>query len=302
MASWGLGDAKHIRAVVWLALLLVPLLPFSPLGAIDASAATPVAEAGAPAAAVADAESGPAQSLVRRMLAVEDVEALRKGHYIYTSTERSERTGGRLWTERVVETSSGKLRRLIAEDGQPLSPDRSSAEAARLAAIAADPEGFRKRSEALKNDERHAKEMLGLLSKAFVFDGMQQEGEFVRIKFKPDPAYSPQSMEERVLRAMEGTMLIDRKSSRLHQLEGRLPADVSIGYGLLATIRAGSNFSTTREPVPGDEWKTSMLDTDINGRAIFFKAIGKKEHAEHSEFTVIPMNTTVPQAVAMLQR
>jgi hypothetical protein len=271
------------------------MIAFAPLGAIEARAATP-------AAVTADAESGSAQGLVRKMLAVEDVEAIRKGRYIYTSNERSERTGGRLWTERVVETNSGKLRRLIAEDGQPLSPDRLSAEAARLAGIAADPEAFRKKSEALKNDEQHAKEMLGLLSKAFLFEGMQQEGEFVRIKFKPDPAYSPRSMEERVLRAMEGTMLIDRKSSRLHQLQGRLPADVSIGYGLLATIRAGSNFSTTRKPVPGDEWKTSMLDTDINGRAIFFKAIGKKEHAEHSEFMMIPMNTTVPQAVAMLQR
>jgi hypothetical protein len=289
MASLGLGFMKRMRVALSLAVLL------SSVGGLEVSAAVP--------ATVADvSESGSAQALVRKMLAVEDAEALRKGRYIYTSKERSERTGGRLWTERVAETSAGKLRRLIAEDGQPLSPDRASTESARLAGIAADPEGFRRKSEALKNDEQHAKEMLSLLSKAFLFDGMQQDGEFVRIQFKPDPAYAPQSMEERVLHAMEGSLLVDRKTSRLHQLQGRLPLDVTIGYGLLATIRAGSNFSTTREPVPGDEWKTSMLDTDINGRAIFFKAIGKKEHAEHTEFTAIPRNTTVPDAVAMLQR
>jgi hypothetical protein len=243
-----------------------------------------------------------AKQLVERMLAVEDAEARRKGRYEYLSRERSERTGGRLWTERVVETSAGKLRRLIAEDGQPLAGDRAQAESARLAEIAANPEGFRRRSEALKNDEKHAKEMLGLLAKAFRFDGMRQEGEFVTIDFKPDPAYTPQSLEERVLHGMEGTLQVDVKSERLHRLEGRLPADLSIGYGLVATIRAGSNFSTQREPVPGNEWKTAVLDTDINGRAIFFKAIGKKEHAEHSDFVQIPMETTVTQAVALLER
>jgi hypothetical protein len=243
-----------------------------------------------------------AKELVKRMLVVEDAEALRMGRYAYLSKERSERTGGKLWTERVVETSMGKVRRLVAEDGQVLMGDRAQAESARLAGIAADPEGFRKRSEALKNDERHAKEMLGLLGKAFVFDGMRHEGQFVTIDFKPDPKYAPQSLEERVLHGMVGTLLVDVKSERLYRLEGRLPADVSIGYGLVATIKAGSNFSTTREPVPGNEWKTAVMDTDINGHAIFFKTIGKKEHAEHSGFVQIPMETTVPQAVALLPR
>jgi hypothetical protein len=119
---------------------------------------------------------------------------------------------------------------------------------------------------------------------------------------RPDPAYTPQSLEERVLHGMVGTLQVDVKSERLHRLEGRLPADLSIGYGLVATIRAGSNFSTEREPVPGNEWKTAVLDTDINGRAIFFKSIGKKEHAEHSDFVQIPMDTTLTEAVALLER
>lgn len=251
----------------------------------------------------ADTTTNPsAKELVQKMLAVEDAEGARKGRYTYLSQERSERTGGRLWTERIAETSAGKLRRLIAEDGQQLTGDRLAAEHARLAAIAADPEGFRRKSEALKNDEKHAKEMLDLLPRAFVLEGMRTEGEFVRIDFRPDTAYSPKSLEERVLHGMVGTMLLDTKSLRLKKLEGQLPTDMNIGFGLLATIKAGSNFSTMRAPVAGNEWKTSMLDTDIVGKAAFFKAIGKKEHAEHSEFMQMPMDTTVAQAVALLQR
>lgn len=250
----------------------------------------------------ADVQSAGAKDLVQKMIEVENAEALRKGRFEYLSKERSERTGGQLWTERVVETSAGKVRLLMAEDGQPLTAERTAAERSKLHAIAADPEGFRRRSQAQKDDEQHAKEMFGLLGKAFVFEGMRTEGESVRIEFKPDPNYEPQSMEERVLHGMVGTIWVDQKSSRLHRLEGRLPADVSIGFGLIATVKAGSNFSTQRAPVPGDEWKTSMMDTDINGRAIFFKAIGKKEHAERTDFVPVAKDVTVAQAVAMLER
>jgi hypothetical protein len=250
----------------------------------------------------ADVQSAGAKDLVQKMVAAEDVEAQRKGRFEYVSKERSERTGGRLWTERVVETSAGKVRRLVAQDGQPLTAEQATAEMAKLDGIAADPEGFRRRSQAVKDDETHAKQMFGLLGKAFVFEGMRQDGDFVRIEFKPDPNYEPQSMEERVLHGMVGTVWIDPKSSRLHRLEGRLPTDVSIGFGLIATVKAGSNFATQRDPVPGDEWKTSLVDTDINGRAIFFKAIGKKEHTERTDFVPVAKDVTVAQAVAMLER
>ena len=242
-----------------------------------------------------------AKDLVEKMVANENTAEQHRGHYLYTSKERSERTGGHLWTERVAETTAGKVRMLIAEDGQPLSADRMAAERARLAEIAAHPDVFARREQALKNDEGHAKQMLELLPKAFVFTPPAKEGEFMRVRFTPNPAYAPQSMEERVLHGMTGSVLID-PAMRLHAIDGRLPEDVNIGFGLIATIKAGSNFQTTRDRVAGDEWKTALLNTDIDGRAIFFKTIGKKEHAEHSEFRVLAADMTVPQAVAMLEQ
>ena len=240
-------------------------------------------------------------ALMQQMIANENLAEQHRDRYLYLSKERSERTGGHLWTERVAETDAGKVRMLIAEDGQPLTGDRQSAERARLADIAAHPDAFAKREQALRNDERHAKQLLELLPKAFLFDAPVMDGPYTRIGYRPNPAYTPQSYEERVIHAMTGTVLID-PAIRLHKVEGRLQDDVVIGFGLLATIKAGSNFSTTRERVAGSEWKTAVLDTDINGRAIFFKAIGKKEHAEHSDFKVLPKDITVPQAVDLLQK
>ena len=240
-----------------------------------------------------------AHALVLQMVTNENLAEQHRGRFVYFSKERSERTGNHLWTERVAETSSGKLRLLIAEDDQPLSPDRNTTERARLNEIAAHPDAFAHREQALTNDEHHAKEMLDLLPRAFLFNSPTTEGPFTRITFHPDPAYQPQSLEERVLHAMTGSLLID-PATRLHSIEGRLPEDVAIGFGILATIKAGSNFSTTRERVFGNEWKTATLDTNINGRAIFFKTIGKQQHAEHSEFKPLSNAISVAGAVTLL--
>jgi hypothetical protein len=243
-----------------------------------------------------------ASQIVATMLANEDTAALHKDHYAYLSDERSDRTGGHLWTEKVVETNVGKIRFLIAEDSQPLSPQRVAQERGRLAAIVADPEAFTRRSQSTKDDEAHARQMLALLPRAFLFSDPREDAGFLRIDFRPNPAYDTQSLEERILHAMSGTILIDPASMRLHHIEGRLPADVSIGFGILATIHAGSSFATTRDRLGQPDWKTTGLDTDIDGRAIFFKSIARKEHAAHSNFIRVPNELTIPQAVELVER
>jgi hypothetical protein len=247
-----------------------------------------------------------AKDIVDRMMSNEDAAMVRKDRYEYLSQEKSDRTGGHLWREKVVETAQGKVRFLVAEDNQPLSPERIAVERGHLADILADPTAFAKKEQAMRADEIHAKEMLSLVRKAFLFGEVKQQGGELEIDFRPDPGYAPQSMEERVLHGMSGTMLIDASAMRLHRIDGRLPADVSIGFGFLATIRAGSSFATVREPVAAasgvPEWKTIGIDTDINGKAIFFKAIAKNEHATHTEFIRVPKDLTLAQAVEIAER
>lgn len=244
---------------------------------------------------------GSAQQVIDTMLANENAAALHKVHYCYMSQERSDRTGGHLWTEKVVETNAGKVRMLLAEDGKPLSPEREAEERGRLAEIVADPAAFARKEQAMKDDEEHARQMLALVPKAYLFSGVSTEGGYLRVDYRPNPAYATQSMEERVLHAMSGTMLIDPHDLRLHEMNGRLPQDVTIGFGLLATIHAGSSFDTTRDKLdPG--WKTTKVDTNINGKAIFFKTVSRIEHAVHSDFVRVPDDLTVAQAVAMAEQ
>jgi hypothetical protein len=234
------------------------------------------------------------------MLTHEGDPAEHRFKYMYLSEERSERTGGHLWTERVVETEKGKVRLLLTEDGKPLSPERQVAEKAKLKDIAAHPDVLQKREQTMKNDEEHAEQMLALLHKAFLFDEPRPEGSDLKIGFRPDPAYQPKTMEEKVLHSMSGVVLVDERTNQLHRIEGKIPADVSLGYGLLGTVHAGSSFITEHEMEQGGEWKDALVNTAIEGKAVLFKEIGRNEHVVHSEFKKMSDSINVADAVALL--
>jgi hypothetical protein len=242
-----------------------------------------------------------ARDVVTEMLAQEHDAAAHKDNFIYLSNERSERTGGHLWTERVVETPFGRVRLLQAEDGKPISPQRSKEERDRLASDAAHPEAFQKREQAQKDDEVHARQMLDLLPRGFILDNITQQGYDWRIDFRPDPKYSPSGTEEKVLHGMSGWLLVTQSGMRLHHIEGRLPADVGIGFGLLANVKAGSNFETTKA-VEAGQWRTVRVISDIRGKAVLFKTISKNEDVARTEFKRVPNNLTVAQAVDLLER
>lgn len=225
-----------------------------------------------------------------------------RGHYRYSSDERSDRTGGHLWQERIAETNWGKVKYLVEEDGQPLTGDRMTAERRRVESEAADPEGFKKAESARTDEEQHAKQMLTLLPKAFLFDPPQPEGEYERIAFKPNPNYLPANLEERVLHGMYGSVLIDKASIRMRGIDMTMPQDVSLGFGFLAVIHEGSNFHQTREHQDGLDWKTAKIHTDFKGRALFLKTIARSQDSVHTNFRKVPEGMTVAEAVAMLER
>lgn len=240
------------------------------------------------------------EQLVRAMVAHEDDESAHRDRYEFLSNERSDRTAGHLWTERVVETASGRIRFLVAEDGQPLSSERQQQETARLAEIVAEPDAFVRKEQAQKNDEAQARKMLDLLPNAFIFDNVRLSDGVWRMDFHPNPAYSPSGIQERVLCGMSGWVAIDAHAQRLRHIEGSLPQDVSIGFGLLATIKAGSRFSSDRASMDG-HWRTVHIATDIRGKAALFKSVAKKSEISRSEFHYLDAGTTIPQAVALVE-
>lgn len=220
--------------------------------------------------------------------------------YLYTSYERSERTGGKLWRELVADLPDGRIRMLVEEDGHCLSPARRSAERERVERYANDPSLLVKDGQSQKEDYRRAQRMMELLPKAFLFQQEGLEGRYLRITFRPNPAYAPKSFEERVMHTMAGSLLVEPREFRLHQLEARMMDDVSFGLGLLATLHGGSNFHTVREEIAPSVWKTAKMETHFDGKAIFFKTINREQVSEHVEFRQLPSEISTQQAILLL--
>ena len=252
------------------------------------------------AAQTAGASLTPLQ-VVTEMVAHEDDDAAHRDKYSFLSDERSERTGGAMWTERVVETSKGRVRFLIAIDGRPLSADQEQRERGRLAEIVADPSAFEASEQGHKDDEAQARKMLDLLPKAFVFDNVSLDNGVWRMDFHPNPDYSPHGLQERVLYGMSGNIVIDAKAERLMHVEGTLKQDVAIGFGILATVKAGSHFSSDRGE-RGGHWRTLHVLTEVRGKAILFKSVSKNSDITRSEFKYLDPGITIAQAVVMVEQ
>ena len=88
------------------------------------------------------------------MVVNENEAAAHPDRYEYLSNERSGRTGGHLWTERVVETAPGRVRLLTAVDGRPLTLQQAQQEQARLKQIQSQPEVFIKREQNTRAEEK----------------------------------------------------------------------------------------------------------------------------------------------------
>ena len=73
-----------------------------------------------------------------------------------------------------------------------------------LNGIVAEPSAFLRKEQATKDDEAHARQMLDMLPRAFVFDNMRLADGVWRMDFHPDPNYSPSGLQEHVLHGMSG--------------------------------------------------------------------------------------------------
>lgn len=220
-------------------------------------------------------------------------------YFRYRSVERSARTDGHLWTENVVETPDGLLRRLVAEDGKQLSPDRAADEDRRIAALVADPSALRAIDADRRADEERMIKLLDITPQAFLFSAEGMQGDCVRIAFHPNPAFTPSTYDQRIVHGLAGTILIRLPAERLCGVEGQLVDRVSFGYGLLGHVDKNSHFSVTRVPVTPADWKSTRIEVHVDGKLLLFKSISRDEDATHSAAAPLPPDISLAQAAAL---
>ena len=237
-------------------------------------------------------------SSVTRMAENERAARVAKKHFSYMLEERSPRTGNHLWLERVVEVDDGPVRRLLSVDGHPLSAADAQAEQQRLTDLANHPDVFRKENASTAGDEAHLIHLLTTLPNQFVLTPTEPENGCARFSFRPNPAYQPSGMEQRVLHAMVGHVALHEPEDRLCSLDAVVAEPVTFGFGLLGKIDQGGSFRLERRPVAPGEWKTIRMTVHMEGKILLMKSLTRDQDAVRTDIREVPQHLTLAEAVA----
>jgi hypothetical protein len=215
-------------------------------------------------------------------------------HWRYVETER----GGDKFV--VVETENGALKRHIDADGKPAPASVLAADDEYIQKFIHDPSAQQKQRQNGAHDDKSATELLNLMPQAFLWKVESQTAGSITLEYRPNPGFDPPDMEARVMGSMTGTMIVTNPDHRIRMFKGRLDNDVTIGFGFLARIKTGSNFDIERREVAHGVWQIAETHVHVSGHALFFKTIGTQEDEVKSDFTLVPLGTTLEQAVGML--
>ena len=201
----------------------------------------------------------------------------------------------------IVETENGAISRPVLVNGRPASAEIIAEADQHAQKFIHDPLEQRKQRANGEHDDKSAAELLNLLPAAFLWKVVSETPETATLSFRPDPNFRPPDMESRVMGAMSGTLVVDKAQHRIRTFKGRLESDVTIGFGLLARIKQGSTFDVERRQVAPGYWEITETHVHISGHALFFKTIGEQEDEVKTEFTLVPLGTTLEQAVELLK-
>lgn len=249
----------------------------------------------AQAQGTAPAPKADAKALVQQAVTAE-LAADESDHTLWRYRDEERSTGK---TSMVVETAHGSVKRRIARGGQALTEQAAAEEEKRLEEFIHSPAKLARQRKDAEDDDRNARELLTILPAAFLWTIGADAGESVTLHFVPDPAFHPADIQSRVLGAMSGELVVDKASHRIRTIQGALTHDVTIGYGLLGRLKQGGTFRVERREVAPGLWQITETHVHIEGKALFFKSIGQEQDEVQTEFTQVPVETTLEQALEM---
>lgn len=215
-------------------------------------------------------------------------------------------------TKLVVETREGTAGMMILIDGKRLTPEQRQAEERRLSELAKNPEELKKRQRSENEDAERTERIMRALPEAFLYEpdgtvaGTHEVGkpgdQLVRLKFRPNPNYSPPSHVEQILTGLEGYMLIDADQHRIAKIDGTLGKEVGFGWGILGHLDRGGHFLVEQADVTKGEWELTRMSLNLTGKALLFKSINIKSEEVCTDFRPAPSNLTFAEGVELLKK
>lgn len=221
-------------------------------------------------------------------------------------------TGHGSQTKLYCETRDAMAGMAIANDDKPLTPEQRQAEEARLRDLAGSPEELRKKRQREKDDAERIGRIVRAMPDAFLYeyagtepgrDGLGKPGsELVRLKFRPNPNYTPPTHTEQVLVGMQGELLIDAHTDRIARIDGTLFKEVGFGWGILGHLDKGGRFLVEQADVGDGSWDVHRMTLAFTGKILLFKRIDIKSTETFRDFHPVPKDLTFAQGVELLKK
>src|SRR3954469_12653644 len=240
------------------------------------------------------------RELVRKVVANElKQEELDKSHYMFKLKKVTPK-GTRI--QEIVQTDKGSIARTVLVNGEAATDETKRQEEEKIQKLINDPDEQRRRQKREKEDESRAQIMIRALPNAFFYQEIGREGDTVKLRFRPDPAYQPQSREESIYTGMAGELWLNLPQQRLRKIDAHLFHDVDFGWGILGRLYKGGSFMVQQEQVSGTHWDSTVLKLDLTGKALLFKSLVYKEEEYETDFRRLPDHVTLAQGAEILKR
>ncbi|MGE5055210.1 MAG: hypothetical protein ACM3WP_13695 [Acidobacteriota bacterium] len=214
-------------------------------------------------------------------------------------------------TRLYIETNDSMAGMTIAYNDQPLTAQQQKAEQDHLAWLASNPEQLRKKRAQEKADEQRTLRILRALPNAFLYeyDGTETAEATVgkagdpltKLKFTPNPSYSPPSRVEQVLQGLKGYLLIDASAHRLARIEGTLFRDVTFGWGIIGHLDKGGYFRVQQADVGDGSWEITSMKLKVTGKILLFRGLSITTDEVFSDFREVRADLTFAEAVELLK-
>lgn len=252
----------------------------------------------------------PIKDLVRRVV---DNELAAKNSKTHRFMFRSHRETLNVNQDKLyVETRDAMAGMVTAWDNKPLTPESRKGEQERLDRLLNDPEELRHKEKQERENGERIERIIKAMPDAFLYeyDGVEMGSptvgrtgmQLLRVKFRPNPDYSPPSKIELVLTGMEGTILVDSKSARFARIDGTLFRDVGFGWGILGHLDKGGSLRAEQSEYSSGVWVPSLMSMRFTGKILLFKTLNFKSEESFRDFRPVPVDLTFAQGIEMLKK
>jgi len=241
-----------------------------------------------------------ARDLVREVVAHElKQEELDKSRYSFKLKKVTPK-GTRV--QQIVQTDQGSIARTLLLDGKPPADEVRQAEEQKIQKLIGDQDEQKRRQKREKEDEYRAQIMVRALPNAFFYQEIGRDRDTVKLRFRPDPNYQPQSREESIYTGMAGELWLNLPQQRLRKIDAHLFHDVDFGWGILGRLYKGGSFMVEQEQVDGSHWDTTVLKLDLRGKALLFKSLLYDEQEYETDFRRLPDHVSLSEGADILKK